>query len=228
VEEAARPPSPEPARPQPGGFTITRADVACLGPLIALAVYAWASIPLGPWLIGPHPVLLSALRGSISSLIASGAKGPIWLSMVAPIPIMVAADPFYYWAGRRYGRRILEYYAGQSPRWQRRVARGERFFARWGAWTIAFGYFLPVPNALFYIAAGESRMPIPLFAAADAVGTLSWIGLLASLGWALGSRATSVADNISHYGLWLTGALVILVVGFAVARGVRTARSMGE
>jgi len=228
VEEAARAPSSEPAPPQPGGLTITRTDVACLGPPFVMAIYAWASIPLGPWLIGPHPFLLSALRGSISALIASGAKGPIWLAMITPIPIMVAVDPFYYWAGRRYGRRILEHYARQSPRSQRLVARGERFFARWGAWTIAFGYFLPVPNLLLYIAAGEARMPIPLFAAADALGTLSWIGLLVCLGWALGSRATSIADNISHYGLWFTGALVVLVLGFAVVRGVRTARSMGE
>jgi membrane protein DedA with SNARE-associated domain len=228
VDEAARVPSPEPAPPQPGGFTVTRTDLACIGPIVVLVIWAYASLPLGPLLIGPHPVLLSALRGSTSSLIASGAKGPIWLSMIAPIFIVVADNPFYYWAGRRYGRRVLDYYAGQSPRWKRRVGRGERFFARWGVWTIVLAPYQPIPSQLLWVAAGESRMPIWQFAVADAVANLSWIALWVALGWKLGSRASAVADWISSYGWKITLGLLGAVVVYAVVRGVRTARAMGK
>jgi membrane protein DedA with SNARE-associated domain len=218
---------------QPRGVTVRRADVFCLGPLILLTVYGLAMLPIAPSLLGPHPVLLSAIYGSSSSMIASGAaarggSAALWVVLIAPIVILLIRDPFLYWAGRRYGRRIVEYLAEQDPRWHRRMARSERWFQRWGAWAIAFGYYIPfVPATLFYLAAGESRMRIRTFVLADLAGTLTWIGIHVGTGYAIGKPATDLANTISRYGLWVALAIIVGAVGWSVVNQVRQPRPAG-
>jgi uncharacterized membrane protein len=47
-----------------------------------------------------------------------------------------------------------------------------------------------------------------------------WAGLLAGLGYALGQHAVDVAQEISKYGLWVSIAIVVLVVASQM-RGAR-------
>lgn len=200
----------------PARSSVTAADVLCIGPVAVSVVYSWAGIPISPLLISSHPFLLSFLRGTEAAMITTGANVRIghgtWLeAMVAPLFILMWVDPFFYWAGVRYGRRVRDYYARQSPRWARRIARGERLFAKYGPWTIVAAPFLPVPTVLFYLAAGETRMRIWVFALADLTGTLMWIGFHVSLGYFIGQRAVDVANAIGHYGLWITIGLIVVI-----------------
>jgi membrane protein DedA with SNARE-associated domain len=214
-----------------GGVTVRLADVLCLGPLILLTIYGLVMLPIAPSLLGPHPVLLSAIYGSSSSMIASGAaaregNASLWVVCVAPIVILLIRDPFLYWAGRRYGRKIVDYLAQQDPRWRRRMARSERWFQRWGAWAIAFGYYIPfVPATLFYLAAGESRMRIRTFVVADLAGTLTWIGIHVGTGFAIGKPATDLANTISRYGLWAALVIIAVAVGWSVFSNLRQPRA---
>jgi membrane-associated protein len=217
-----------------GTVQITRADVLCVGPIAVLMIWNLVMTPFAPSLLGPHPLLLETIRGSQSALLAAGAAArtggaPLWLVCIAPLPILLVADPFLYWAGRRYGRRIVEYLAEQDPRWRRRMARSERWFQRFGAWAIAFGYYIPfVPATLFYLAAGESRMRIRTFVVADLFGTLTWIGIHIGAGYAAGKRATDIAQVISRYGLWLAIAIIVGAVGWSVYSQTRKRPALAE
>jgi membrane-associated protein len=202
-------------------------DVACLGPIIANSIYYYVGIPLQALLIGRNPVLLSALRGSIPSMVASGGfarvgKAPLALALIAPIPISMITDPFYLWAGRRYGRRLLLYLEANDPRWRKRVARGERFFQRFGVWAVVLAPVLPVPSPLFYMAAGEAGMPLLVFLAADLLGTLLYIGLIVGAGWIVGAPAVAAAEAVSNYAWWIIGGTVVLVVVWSVWTAWRT------
>lgn len=212
-----------------GGLHIGLLDVLCVGPIVLAIVWSYAGIPLLPSLIDSHPVLLSALRGSSSAMIETGARVrlgdvPLWQAVLAPLPVLFFSDPFFYWAGRRYGRRMLNALAAQDDKQRRRIARMERAFARFGVWTIVLAYFLPLPSPLLYMAAGETRMPIALFVVADLSGTLMWVGLHLGLGWSLGSSADNVAKAIGRYGLWLTLGLVAVVLVLSFRRAARVAR----
>jgi membrane protein DedA with SNARE-associated domain len=217
--------------PQPSGeersVEVTRTDVLCLGPIVVFSLWNLVMTPFAPSLLGPHPLLLETIRGSQSAILAAGAAArtggaPLWVVCVAPIFILMVQDPFLYWAGRRYGRRIIDFLADQDPRWRRRMARSERWFQRFGAWAIAFGYYIPfVPAVLFYLAAGESRMRFRTFILADIAGTLTWIGIHVGAGYAAGQRATDVAQTISRYGLWMAGAIIVGAVVYSVVVQVR-------
>ena len=50
----------------------------------------------------------------------------------------------------------------------------------------------------------------------DLVGSLLWAGMLVGLGYELGHRAVVVAQSISHYGLWISLALIAVIIFFQI------------
>lgn len=211
------------------------ADAACLGLLAFYGVYELATIPLIPSLVGTHPVLLEALQGSTAAMVAAGAfarvgRAQLWLAVAAGVFGLAALDPAIWWAGRRYGRRLADFYARRSPRQARAIEKAERVFKRWGAWAVVFAYYIPVPNNFIYAAAGETGMPLWRFVALDLAGTLLYVSSIVGLGYAIGQRAVEVATVVSRYALVSTVALILLVVAFSFwrrRRGVATATGPG-
>lgn len=191
-------------------------DILCLAPIVAKSIYYYAGIPLGTALQFTRPLLAELLRGSTISLIiagafAAGGRLPLWAVLLAPIPYTMLTDPFYYWAGWRYGRRLVSYLEKYDRRWHRRAMRAERFFAHWGLWTILFAYFLPVPNDLLYFGAGDARINFWRFIATDLVGTLMFISLWVALGFIIGEPARRVADAVGQYSGRITIAILALI-----------------
>jgi membrane protein DedA with SNARE-associated domain len=207
-------------------------DFLCLGPILAKSIYYYAGIPLGVALQFTRPLYAELLRGSTISLIIAGAfassgRLPLWAVLLAPIPITMLTDPFFYWAGRRYGRPLVGYLEKHDRRWHRRASRAERFFARWGLWTILFAYWLPVPNDLLYFAAGDARIRFLRFIVVDFVGTLSYIGLWVALGFVIGKPAENVADAVGQYSGRITIALIVVIFAVSVASAWRSGRFRG-
>ena len=101
---------------------------------------------------------------------------------------------------------------GSSPKTEQRLARLHRIERRVGPFAVLFAYVLPIPSALVYAAVGDGGMRLGVFLVLDVLGTLLWTGLLAGAGYGFGQDAVDVANAMSHYGLWLTLALVVVVV----------------
>ena len=204
-------------------------DFLCLGPILAKSVYYYAGIPLGTALQFTKPLYAELLRGSTISLIiagafAAGGRLPLWAVLLAPIPYTMLTDPFYYWAGRRYGRPLVGYLEKHDRRWHRRARRAESFFARWGLWTILLAYFLPVPNDLLYFGAGDARISFWRFIAVDLVGTVIFVGLWVTLGFVIGKPAENVADAVGQYSGRITIALLVVIVALSTLSAWRRTR----
>jgi len=209
-----------------------RIDIACWAAITLSGLYYLAILPWRASLVGTHPVISILLNGSTEAIVSGAAfarvgHGTILVVLLASIPGLMKFDLIYWWAGRLWGERVINLFAGRSQR-QRR--RGERFVARvnrWGRWftwpAIILANFLPIPSAIIYAIAGWTGMSWVTFLILDATGTLSWAGLLASLGWALGQHAVSVAETISKYGLWVSIGIIVLVV-IGQVRGAQAQR----
>lgn len=208
-------------------------DVLIIGPIVANTIYYYAGLPLNAFLLGTHPVLLEFIRGSTVSMLAAGGfarVGHVALpaALFAPVLISMWTDPCYFYAGGRYGRRIIEYYERNDPRWRKRIARGERFFRKFGLWTVVFAPFLPVPSALFYLAAGEAGMSFLLFILADLAGTLLYIAMFVAIGWFVGQHAVDVAQSITHYAWWILGGTILLVIVYSIWSSWTSGRQPAE
>src|SRR5205807_1938538 len=121
------------------------------------------------------------------------------LALLAPLPTLLMTDPFLWWAGRLWGPDVSKYLGGRGPRGARRTERAVRWLERYGSWAVVFAYFLPIPSALIYAAAGWTGMRLRRFILLDLIGTLLWIALIVGLGYAIGRSAVQVAHDITHY-----------------------------
>ena len=209
-----------------------RVDIACWAAITLSGLYYLALLPFRASLVGTHPLISVLLNGSTEAIVSAAAfakvgHGSIIVVLLASIPGLMKFDIIYWWAGRLWSERVINLFAGRSERQRRRAQRFVARVHRWGRWftwpAVIIAMFLPIPSAIIYAVAGFSGMSWVTFLILDAIGSLSWAGLLAGLGWALGQHAVSVAQTVSKYGLWVSIAIIVLVVAGQI-RGARTQR----
>jgi membrane-associated protein len=195
--------------------------------IVLKTAFALALLPLTPSLLGTDPVLLEALRGSTSALASGGAfarvgEASLLLAVLAPVPTLLFATPFFWWAGRLWGTRAAATLSGGHPKAEVWAQRAGAHLKRFGGLAVALAPFLPVPSSVLYAAAGWTGMTLRRFMVFDLVGMLSWIAAIVGLGYLVGHPAVQVAKAISHYALLIT----LAVVAIAIAVGALRARSV--
>jgi len=194
-----------------------RVDIACWAAITVSGLYYLCLLPFRASLVGTHPVLLELLNGSTEAIVSAAAfarvgHGSLTVVLLASIPGLMKFDIIYWWAGRLWGERIILLFSGRrkhGARFMERVRRSGRWFT-WPA--VVISPFLPIPNAIIYAVAGWAGMSWVTFLILDAIGSLAWAGMLAGLGWSLGQRAVTVAEEISRYGLWISIGIVVVVI----------------
>jgi membrane-associated protein len=209
-----------------------RVDIACWAAIVASGLYYLIILPWRASLVGTHPLISVLLNGSLESIVSAAAfarvgHGSVIVVLLVSLVGLMKFDLVYWWAGRLWGEKIIDLFAGRSKRQQR---FGLKFAARVNRWGRKFTWpaviitpFLPIPNAIVYAIAGWTGMSWVTFLILDGIGSLAWAGMLAGLGWELGHSAVSVAETVSRYGLWIAIAIVVLVVVGQI-RGARLQR----
>ena len=207
------------------------ADRIIMAGIALSAIVPLLLLPLIPALVSSHPELLELLRGSTASIINMGARARIGetslvLAVLLAVPSLMLFDWVYWWAGRRWGDAVfLWLLGGAGPKTRQRLDRLHRIEKRVGPLAVVFAYFLPIPSALIYAAVGDGGMRLGVFLLLDVAGTLLWTGLLSAAGYGFGRPAVDVADAIAHYGLWVTLALVVVIVVQVRRRAAADARA---
>ena len=200
---------------RPWASPMPRADKVLVGAVVAVLALGLASLPLRPFLLASHPVLLAAVTGSSSAIGAGAAFARVgdtslWLVVVAGVVGKVKFDWLWWWAGRRWGAKGVRFFV-PSQRAQRFVGR----VRSWPAWALPLvvvaASFPGVPSLLAFLLAGLAGMRLVTFLVADVVGAALISGLVAGLGYALGQQAVDVVLAIDRYALWISLAIIVVV-----------------
>lgn len=194
-----------------------RADWICLALMSASGFYALASTPLKALLIGSNPVLLELLVGSNAAIVAAAGfaeVGRVWLPIVVVAGVIgkLWRDPLWWWAGKLWGPRAMDFLSGRSPRAARVVAVIERFVGRHTWLALVVGSVPFIPSGLLYAMVGWSGMRLRTFLLVQGAVCAFWVGLWVWLGLALGQTAVDLAEWIGRYSLIIAGVLVVLIV----------------
>jgi membrane-associated protein len=210
-----------------------RIDILCWAGITLSGIYYYALLPFRASLVGTHPVLLELLNGSTEAIIAAAAfarigHGSLVIVLLAAVPGLMKFDPLYWWAGRIWGERIIALLSGKKNRGAKYMGRVDRWGRKFTWPAVVISPFLPLPNAIIYVIAGWAGMRLSTFIILDAIGSLLWAGTLAALGYELGHHAVVVAQAISHYGLWFSIALIVVIVFFQVRSQRRMMREHGQ
>jgi membrane-associated protein len=209
-----------------------RIDILCWGAIVLSGVYYYALLPFRASLVGTHPLLGTLLNGSTEDIIAAAAfarvgHGSLALVIVAAIPGLMKFDLIYWWAGRLWGEGVIAMLSGKRNRGAKYMARVDKWGRKFTWPAVLVSQFVPIPNAIIYVIAGWAGMSWYTFLILDAISSLAWAGVLAGLGYELGHHAVVVAQAISHYGLWVTIGLVVLIVFFQFRSQHRMMRAAG-
>ena len=216
-----------------------RVDILCWAGIILSGIFYWATLPFRASLVGTHPVFLVLLNGSTEGIVAAAAfarvgHGTLIVVVLAALVGLIKFDPLFWWAGRLWGERVIALYGGRRNRGAKYMGRVKRWGRKFTWPAVILSPFLPIPSAIIFVVVGWAGMRLVTFIILDAIGTLLWAGMLAGLGYALGHHAVVVAQTISHYGLWISIGLVVVIVFFQVRsqrhmmRTADEARAAGE
>src|SRR5262249_12646323 len=115
--EAERDPWSDPRLPWEG--RPRRVDIACWAAITLSGLYYLAILPWRVSLVGTHPVASILLNGSTESIVSAAAfaregHGTLLVVLLASIVGLMKFDLIYWWAGRLWGERVINLFAGRS------------------------------------------------------------------------------------------------------------------
>ncbi|NLT31314.1 MAG: DedA family protein, partial [Propionibacterium sp.] len=193
----------------------TKADIGCWIAITAVGIFALVMLPLRPVLLGYTPYVLVGLTGSRTGMVTIGALGatgdPWWpLGLLIGIISIVKFDLIYFWAGKLWGRGLLEVFAGRSPRARRNAERAERWALKYASPAVAVTYLpIPIPAAVIYATVAMAGMSWRKFIIVNLIcATILQTGWL-TLGWALGAPAVRVVDIYADYSMYVSLAILV-------------------
>lgn len=183
--------------------------------VVAMMAIESAAIPLPSEIIMP-------LAGWM--LVKDRGLGEAWLLLAAfcgALGNLLGSLLAYYvgaWGGRplvlRYGRYLL------ISRHDLDLA--DRWFARYGNWTVFASRLLPVVRTFISVPAGVARMPVLQFSVYTFAGSFPWSLGLAWAGFLLGENWERIRDWMRPADIPIA-VVVLLLIGLYVYRHVRGA-----
>lgn len=194
-----------------------RKDVTCLLLIFAVAVFGIVMMVLQPVILGFAPHVLAALGYRIGAVMvgALAATGDPWWPLLLVVGSLMAMkfDWIYWWAGKLWGRGIIDMWSGRSPRARKRNARAERLALRYETLAILLTYLpIPLPAGVAYAALGWAGTSLKKLLIVDMTGALLSTAAYMSLGLWLGAPAVELVEQYNKY-LWYVslGILVVLI-----------------
>ena len=211
----------------------SRQDLACWGGIAAVGIYALVMLPLRPVLLGYTPYVLAGVTGSrtavvmIGALAATGDPWWWWGWLLATVSI-VKFDWVYFWAGRLWGRGLVEVMTGDSERARRRNERAEKLALRWAVPAVVLTYLpVPLPGPIIYATVATAGMSWRRFLVVDLVAAAVVQGIYLYLGYRIGEPAVRLVEQYAQWMIWLSLAILVAMVVGAVWNSRRKAARKG-
>jgi membrane protein DedA with SNARE-associated domain len=161
-----------------------------------------------------------ALAGQISLFGHDFKSGlPAYLAVVA---VGIAGNTLGaaggWWIGVRGGHPLLQRYGRYIHVTEARIARAERWFARFEGIAVPLGFATPLVRSFVAIPAGILEIGLRRFLLSAVVGIAAFCSVLAGIGWAVGTSWSTVHHDFVYVDVLIGVAIVMLVVYFVVRR----------
>ena len=152
-----------------------------------------------------------------AALLASQGDLRLVLVIAAAAVGAIIGDSIGYVIGRKAGRGLFERLGRRSKHFsEERIQRAERYFHKYGVWTVFFGRFVALLRIFAGPMAGMLKMPYPQFLVANAAGGVAWSTTIGIVAYNIGDSADRIFGELS---LWALIAVAVLgIAGYAVYR----------
>ncbi|MCL2464764.1 MAG: hypothetical protein FWF28_06820 [Micrococcales bacterium] len=195
----------------------TKTDLVCFTWIGVVAVYAIAMWPLRPVLLGFAPQLFGAM-GHYTGMIMTGAlaaTGDHWWPLVWAIGCLgfVKFTWVYWWAGKLWGRNLIEVWSGKSERARRRNDRAERFARKYETLALIVALLpIPLPTGVIFVALGAAGTSLRKFLITVIATSVVFTGGYIGIGYLIGKPAVQLVDTYSTWLLWASVAILVVMI----------------
>jgi len=127
-------------------------------------------------------------------------------------------DQVGYVIGRKVGRPYLQ--RRNTPRMMRMLARSERFYARYGWWSVVIARYIPWVRTFVPPIAGTVKMNYYKFLSANAIGAFLWgVGIILA---GFYSGAINWVKDISYFlaAFFIVGSFFSIITNYRRDRNV--------
>jgi len=178
-------------------------------------LFGWVLVEQAGAPVPSIPVMLAA--GTLSA----SHKVQLVYAMGVILLASLIADSAWYWLGRRYGRRILDWLCKFSLESSTCVVKTQGTMGRRGAVTLLFAKFVPGLSTMAPPIAGQAKIGYPTFLFYDGLGTLLWATTWLLAGRFFGDiaeKSQRFYSGLGHFAVLLVVAAVIAVIVWRVVK----------
>lgn len=160
------------------------------------------------------------LGGAIASGGVAGAHQHPTLAMVIILGTLAELVGSYisYGVGRWGGHPLVRRWGRYVLVTENDVARAERFLVGRGAWALPVARMMPFVRTFASIVGGLTDIPPIRFGVLSLTGTLLYVGIVAGIGYSVGSEWSKINHGISVASYIVAAVVVVALVAFVVHR----------
>jgi len=130
----------------------------------------------------------------IAGALAAAGMLNIWILLVTLILAAILGDTLNYWIGYTFEMKVLSW--KYSPVKQEHLDETQKYFEKYGGFTIVIARFMPFIRTFAPFLAGVGRMRYSWFLGYNALGGIMWATLFLLVGYFVGNLPI-VKDNFS-------------------------------
>jgi membrane protein DedA with SNARE-associated domain len=136
-------------------------------------------------------------------------KLELWVAVSVGMAAVLLGNHFWFFAGRRGGRRWLHLLCRATLGSTQCISRTERFFQRYGPASLLFAKFVPGFRTFAVPLAGMTGIAYSRFLLFETLGSLFWLIGTLSLGMLMATQLNRAVTHILHLGSTITVLLVL-------------------
>jgi membrane protein DedA with SNARE-associated domain len=157
-----------------------------------------------------------------AALLASQHHLKIEFVILAAAAGAIIGDSIGYFVGRKAGRQLFDRLGRRFHHFSPdRIVRAEKYFHKYGVWTVFFGRFVALLRIFAGPMAGMLRMHYPRFLAANAAGGIAWSATIGIVAYKVGDNADKIFGRVS---LWALVAIAAVAVVLYAVHKIRKRR----
>jgi membrane protein DedA with SNARE-associated domain len=199
-------------------------------PLLALAITIPAGVAVLAYLVVGLVIGVESMGVPLpgettliaAALLASQGHLRIEFVIAAAAAGAIVGDSIGYFIGRKAGRGLFERLGRRFHHFSEdRLVRAEKYFHKYGVWTVFFGRFVALLRIFAGPMAGMLRMHYPRFLAANAAGGIAWSTTIGLVAYNIGDNADKIFGKVS---VWALAVIGVAAVAAYVIHKVRRRR----
>ena len=147
-----------------------------------------------------------------SGFLVADGRMVFWIIVLAGTFGNLVGSWLGYWIGAKGGRPLIEKYGKYILISKHDLDLADKWFKKYGEWTVFFGRLLPVVRTYISFPAGIAKMNFKTFSVYTFFGALPWTALFAWLGVKMGANWEMIRQKLHTFDMTIAVLVLACII----------------